>query len=110
MPCRSAVRIPESRSRNMAAIKGRNTRPEMVIRKFLHREGFRYRLHRKDLPGKPDLVLPRLGAVVLVHGCFWHHHGCRNSVWPKTRAGFWRAKILGNQRRDSRQEKALAAL
>ena len=84
----------------MAAIRGRDTKPELVVRRYLHRHGLRFRLHDKSLPGKPDLVFKRYNTVVFVHGCFWHHHGCKNSVWPKTRSGFWRSKIAGNIRRD----------
>ena len=93
----------------MAAIRSRDTTPELAVRKTLHAEGFRYRLHSKRLPGKPDIVLPRYRAVVFVHGCFWHHHGCANSVWPKTRREFWRTKIGGNIARDLRNAKALNA-
>jgi DNA mismatch endonuclease, patch repair protein len=91
----------------MAAIRAKDTKPEMVVRSALHRAGLRFRLHRRDLPGKPDIVLPRYGVVVMVHGCFWHHHGCANSQWPKTRADFWRKKILANVERDRRVSNAL---
>jgi len=86
----------------MAAIGPRHTKPEITVRRALHRAGLRFRLHRKDLPGKPDLVLRRYNAVVFVQGCFWHHHGCKNSVWPATRAAFWRDKITGTIHRDRR--------
>lgn len=86
----------------MAAIRGKDTKPEMLVRRAIHAAGFRYRLHRRDLPGSPDIVLTRLRTVVFVHGCFWHHHGCAKSVWPKTRAAFWRAKIEANIARDRR--------
>lgn len=102
--------IPESRRRNMAAIKGRNTSPELQVRRFVHALGFRFRLHQKALPSRPDIVLKRLATVILVHGCFWHHHGCANSVWPKTRAQFWRGKILENRRRDKMNECELVKL
>jgi DNA mismatch endonuclease (patch repair protein) len=102
--------VSESRRRNMAAIKPKNTKPEMAIRRFLHGRGFRYRLHRKSLPGRPDIVLKKLNTAIFVHGCFWHHHGCSNSVWPKTRAEFWRAKILGNRKRDRKHEHSLTKL
>lgn len=85
----------------MAAIRGTNTRPELVIRKALHGRGFRYRIHAKDIPGKPDLALPKYRAVILVHGCFWHGHGCSIFKWPKTRQEFWRDKIGGNCARDA---------
>jgi DNA mismatch endonuclease, patch repair protein len=94
----------------MAAIRSKNTTPEMTVRRFLHAAGLRYRLHRSDLPGRPDIVLPRYQAAVLVHGCFWHHHGCKNSVWPRTRSAFWRAKITGNIQRDRRNVRALRKL
>lgn len=86
---------PATRSRMMSGIRGKNTRPELLIRKALHARGFRYRLHC-DLPGKPDICLPKHRAVILVHGCFWHGHGCHLFKWPKTRPEFWRAKIDRN--------------
>lgn len=93
---------PETRSRMMSGIRGKNTRPEMTVRSFLHRNGFRFRLHGPDLPGKPDVVLPRWHVVVFVHGCFWHGHmGCRYFKLPKTRADFWKTKIDGNAQRDA---------
>ncbi|MFT8723262.1 MAG: DNA mismatch endonuclease Vsr [Acetobacter malorum] len=91
-----------TRSRNMAAIQGKNTRPELMIRKALHAEGFRFRLHRRDLPGKPDLVLPRFRAVIFVHGCFWHHHTCHLFKWPATRPEFWQQRIGRNVENDAR--------
>lgn len=94
----------------MAAIGPRNTKPEIAVRRALHRHGLRFSLHRKDLPGKPDIVLSRHRALVFVHGCFWHHHGCKNSVWPKIRAEFWRHKITGNIERDKRRREELKAL
>ena len=90
-----------TRSRNMAAIGGKNTKPELIVRKGLHAKGLRYRLHAKDLPGKPDLVFPRHDAVLFVHGCFWHKHSCPFFVWPKTRREFWENKILSNVSRDA---------
>ncbi|MBK8458751.1 MAG: DNA mismatch endonuclease Vsr [Phyllobacteriaceae bacterium] len=89
-----------TRSRMMAGIRGKNTRPEMIVRRALHKAGFRYRLHVKDLPGKPDIVLPKYRTVIFVHGCFWHGHGCRNFKWPKTREAWWREKIGRNVERD----------
>lgn len=86
----------------MAGIKGKNTRPEIAVRKALHAAGYRFRLHRKDLPGKPDIVLPKYRTVIFVHGCFWHGHMCKNFKWPKTRPEFWREKIEGNIERDKR--------
>jgi DNA mismatch endonuclease, patch repair protein len=91
----------------MSAIRGKNTKPEMRVRSFLHRAGLRFRLHRADLPGKPDIVLPGRSVAIFVHGCFWHWHGCKYSVWPKTRAEFWREKIMGNVQRDRRHVRAL---
>ncbi len=86
----------------MAAIKGKDTRPELMIRKALHRLGFRFRLHSKDLPGKPDLVLPKYKAVIFINGCFWHHHNCHLFKWPLTREEFWRTKINRNTENDAR--------
>ncbi|WP_250161492.1 very short patch repair endonuclease [Pseudosulfitobacter pseudonitzschiae] len=91
----------------MAGIKGKNTRPELIIRSALHRRGFRFRLHRKDLPGKPDLVFSGRGAVIFVHGCFWHGHDCHLFRWPKSREEFWRGKIGKNMERDRVQYKTL---
>jgi DNA mismatch endonuclease, patch repair protein len=96
-----------TRSRMMAGIKGKNTKPEIIVRKALHAAGFRFRLHDKKLPGKPDIVLPKYKAVVFVHGCFWHGHQCEKFRWPKSRPTFWRKKILGNKERDQHARKAL---
>lgn len=84
----------------MSGIRGKNTKPEIIVRQALHRAGLRFRLHRKDLPGKPDIVLPKYHAVIFVHGCFWHGHGCRYFKVPKTRTDFWLDKITANARRD----------
>jgi len=101
---------PERRSWNMSRIKGRNTGPEMRLRSLLHRAGFRFRLYAKDLPGKPDIVLPKYHVVIFVHGCFWHRHkGCRNATMPSTRAEFWRTKFDSNVNRDERNQAALRA-
>ncbi len=89
-----------TRSRMMSGIRGKNTWPEKLVRSLLHRHGFRFRLHVKDLPGKPDIVLPRFRAVVLVHGCFWHGHTCRLFRLPTTRADFWESKISRNRTND----------
>ncbi len=102
--------VPDARRRNMSAIRGKDTRPELLVRRYLHSQGFRYRLHVKDLPGKPDIVMRRMRTAIFVHGCFWHHHGCANSVWPKTRSAFWRKKILGNCSRDRERQRALARM
>jgi DNA mismatch endonuclease (patch repair protein) len=100
-----------TRSRMMAGIKGRDTKPERVVRSQLHRAGFRFRLHRRDLPGSPDIVLPRWNAVIFVHGCFWHRHpGCSKASTPRTRARFWNAKFAGNIERDRRNLLALRRL
>ncbi|MGQ0589137.1 MAG: very short patch repair endonuclease [Sphingosinicella sp.] len=99
----------EARSENMRRIRGRNTVPELAVRRLLHRRGYRFRLHRKDLPGKPDIVLPRFKTAIFVHGCFWHgHEGCRRSKLPETRAQFWAEKIGWNKQRDARAITALA--
>jgi DNA mismatch endonuclease, patch repair protein len=87
----------ETRSRMMSGIRGKNTRPEMLIRKLLHGRGFRYRLHVKTLPGKPDIVLPRYRAAILIHGCFWHGHDCHLFKWPSSNEIFWREKISRNK-------------
>lgn len=94
----------------MSGIRGKNTRPEIIVRQALHKAGFRFRLHRKDLPGKPDLVLPKYEAAIFVHGCFWHGHDCRYFKIPKTRTDFWMAKIASNSSRDQRDIEALHKL
>lgn len=98
-----------TRSRMMSGIRGRNTKPEIVIRSLLHRQGFRFRLHVRDLPGKPDIVLPRYRAVVFVNGCFWHGHNCPLFKLPGTRTEFWREKIGRNQANDQKAVDALLA-
>ncbi|GBD47054.1 very short patch repair endonuclease [Methylopila sp. Yamaguchi] len=101
---------PEARSAVMRAVKGRNTKPEMLVRRAAHALGYRFRLHRKDLPGSPDLVFPARRKVIFVHGCFWHGHDCaRGSRMPKTNAEYWRAKIDRNRARDVRALDDLAA-
>jgi DNA mismatch endonuclease (patch repair protein) len=91
----------EHRSWNMSRIRNRDTKPEKLVRSILHRKGYRFRLHRKDLPGKPDIVLPRYKKVILVHGCFWHRHtGCRYAYNPKSRQDFWQEKFKKTVRRD----------
>lgn len=97
----------ETRSRMMSGIRARNTKPEILVRRLLHAGGVRFRLHVNKLPGKPDIVLPKYKAVVLVHGCFWHGHDCRLFKWPATRPEFWRKKIEGNRAND---ENAVGAL
>lgn len=91
----------------MSGIRGKDTRPELLVRKALHARGFRYRLHKTGLPGRPDIVLPRFRAVALIHGCFWHGHDCPLFRLPGTRTDFWRGKITRNQERDSQVAVAL---
>ncbi len=99
----------EERSRMMSAVRGKNTQPEIYVRHALHMSGFRFRLHRPDLPGKPDLALPKYRTAVFVHGCFWHGHRCRRGKRPETRREFWDKKIDGNVERDRRTRTALRA-
>jgi DNA mismatch endonuclease, patch repair protein len=100
----------ERRSWNMSRIKGRNTGPELRLRSLLHRAGFRFRLHAKQLPGSPDVVLPKFRTAIFVHGCFWHRHpGCRNATMPSTRRKFWQEKFDGNVSRDACDQAALEA-
>lgn len=99
---------PEVRSRMMSGIRGKNTKPELTIRSALHRAGFRFRIHA-GLLGKPDLVFPKWHAVLFVHGCFWHGHGCSLFKWPNSRPEFWRTKISGNIARDERHVEQLLA-
>lgn len=102
---------PERRSRNMAAIKSRDTKPEVAIRRLLHAAGFRFRLHRKDLPGRPDIVLPRYKTVVFVNGCFWHQHPeCKLASNPSSRPEYWRAKLDRNVERDRHSYASLTNL
>lgn len=97
----SDVHTPEQRSFNMSRIRGRDTKPEMIVRSLVHGLGYRYRLHRKDLPGKPDLVFPKRRKIIFIHGCFWHMHHCPyGKVVPKTNADFWSNKRRGNKERD----------
>ncbi len=100
----------EQRSRTMRAVKDHDTKPEMVVRRRLHRMGYRYRLHRKDLPGKPDIVLVPRRKVIFIHGCFWHGHSCkRGSRLPRANAEYWKMKIAGNIKRHAKQLVELAA-
>jgi DNA mismatch endonuclease (patch repair protein) len=102
---------PERRSEIMSRVSGKNTRPEITVRRLLHGMGFRFRLHRRDLPGNPDIVLPRWRAVILVHGCYWHRHeGCPNTRIPKSRVDFWSAKFDENVRRDKVVREELTSL
>lgn len=106
----SDVLTVEQRRLNMSRIKGRDTKPELLIRRGLHARGFRYRLHERKLPGSPDLVFPRYRVAILIHGCFWHGHDCPMFHLPATRRDFWSAKIAANQARDTKTHKALLAL
>ena len=102
------VHTAEQRKRNMAAIRGKHTKPEMRVRPMLHSLGYRFRLHRKDLPGKPDIVLPKYRIAIFVNGCFWHCHKCKyGRVAPATRAEFWAAKRQSNVDRDKRKKSEL---
>lgn len=98
---------PETRSRMMSGIKGKNTKPELIVRKSLHARGFRYRLHVSNVPGKPDMVFPKWNAVIFVNGCFWHGHDCHLHKLPSTRTEFWKEKIDRNGTRDTRVRKLL---
>ena len=101
---------PATRSRMMSGIRGKNTKPELIVRKALHRAGLRFRLHAK-LPGKPDLVFPKYQAVVFVHGCFWHRHeGCRFATTPASNAAFWQEKFTSNMHRDAKVKQQLETL
>jgi DNA mismatch endonuclease Vsr len=102
------VHDKSTRSYNMSQIKGKNTKPEMIVRRFLHAQGFRYRLHDQRLPGKPDLVLPKYKTAIFIHGCYWHkHEGCRYFVVPKTRTEWWMNKINRNVINDLKAADAL---
>jgi DNA mismatch endonuclease (patch repair protein) len=105
------VHTPEIRSYNMSRIRGKDTKPEAILRKALFSKGFRYRKNDKRLPGKPDLVLPKYRTVIFVNGCFWHKHdGCRYFKWPTNNADFWKAKIEGNVERDKKTYEELERL
>jgi DNA mismatch endonuclease, patch repair protein len=101
---------PERRSWLMSRVKGRNTTPELIVRRMLFALGYRYRLHRKDLPGKPDIVFGPRKKAIFVHGCFWHGHNCRKGRLPKSNATFWRLKIDTNKKRDRKRLRQLNAL
>ncbi|MGZ3797826.1 MAG: very short patch repair endonuclease [Pseudobdellovibrionaceae bacterium] len=101
----------EARSRIMRAVKSRNTKPEMIVRRMIHAMGKRYRLHRDDLPGKPDLTFSHLRKIIFVHGCFWHGHDCKHGVrQPKTNANYWKQKISRNKERDATVQEALQSM
>ncbi len=101
----------EQRSWNMSRIRNRDTKPELIVRSLLHKKGYRFRVHRKDLPGRPDIVLSRLKKIIFVHGCFWHRHdGCRYAYTPKSRVDFWQDKFKQNIKRDKKVQDALVQL
>lgn len=104
------VHTKQQRSYNMSRIKGKDTKPEEILRKLLWKHGYRYRLHYKKLPGKPDIVFPSRKMVIFVNGCFWHKHECKYFKWPKTNTDFWEKKITGNVTRDNKNYKALVSL
>ncbi len=105
------VLTPDQRSYCMSRIRGKDTKPELVVRRLLHAMGYRYRLHDRRLPGSPDLVFPKYRKVVFVHGCFWHRHRCRfGRVMPSTRKDFWVEKLEKNRQRDTRNRRALRQL
>lgn len=101
---------PETRSKNMQAVKSKNTKPELAVRKALFSLGYRFRLHRRDLPGSPDIVFPGKRKVVFVHGCFWHGHNCKRGGAPKSREEFWNNKLERNRARDKRNREELAQM
>lgn len=98
---------PDRRSALMARIRGTHTVPEVTVRRLIHRLGYRFRLHRRDLPGSPDIVFPARKKAIFVHGCFWHGHGCKWGKLPKTKLDYWAPKITANRHRDSRKAKEL---
>lgn len=99
---------PEKRSAIMSLVRSKNTKPELLVRSLLHRMGYRFRLHRKDLPGSPDMVLPKYRTAIFVHGCFWHQHpGCKKATLPNQNAEFWREKFERNVRRDENAQRRL---
>lgn len=102
---------PSERSKRMSLVRGKDTKPEMLVRRIVHGMGFRYRLHARNLPGSPDLVFRGRRKVIFVHGCFWHRHGtCENTRWPKSRLSFWRPKLEQNHRRDETNKRRLRRL
>ena len=104
---------PKERSERMGRVRGRDSKPEMLVRRLVHRMGYRFRLHRKDLPGTPDLLFPRLRKAIFVHGCFWHRHpdtACKLARMPKSRLDFWAPKLQGNRERDLRSQEELTRL
>ena len=104
------VLTPEQRHYNMSKIHSKDTKPEIIVRKWLWCQGYRYRLHRKDLPGKPDIVLPKYNGIIFIHGCFWHRHNCKYASDPKTNIEFWDKKLNDNVQRDKKNIKELKNL
>ena len=104
------VLTPEQRHYNMSQIHSKDTKPELIVRKWLWSNGYRYRLHRKDLPGKPDIVFPKYKAVIFIHGCFWHKHNCKYGSTPKTNKNFWKIKLNSNVERDKRNIRKIKKL
>lgn len=102
------ILTPRERSQLMSRIRGVDTKPELFVRRALHALGYRFRVHMRELPGRPDLVFTRRQAVVFVHGCFWHRHGCKKTYVPKSRQEFWQTKFSTNVKRDKRDQKLLA--
>lgn len=101
----------EHRSWNMSRIRGKNTKPEIIVRSLLHKMGYRFRINRRDLPGKPDIVLPKYKTVIFVHGCFWHmHKNCSDATIPKTRTDWWREKLESNVKRDRKNIRKIKLL
>ncbi len=102
---------PKQRSYNMSQVKSKNTSPEKIVRSILHNMGYRFRLHKKDLPGKPDIVLTKYKTVIEIQGCFWHRHkGCKNATTPRTNVEFWNSKFESNVERDKKNQKKLKEL
>jgi len=100
---------PTERSRRMSLIRSKDTKPELVVRKAVWAAGYRYRLHRKGLPGRPDLIFPALRTVIFIHGCYWHAHSCQKGRIPGQNSGFWQAKFTSNKARDTRNARRLRA-
>ena len=103
------TRTPEQRSRIMRSVGTKDTGPEIIVRRLLHSEGYRFSLHRRDLPGSPDVVLPKHSKIIFVHGCFWHGHSCRRGARPKVNLGFWEQKLARNVARDRKVNQTLRA-
>ena len=104
------TRTPEQRRRIMQSVKSKNTGPELIVRRLLHGMGYRYRLHRKDLPGRPDIALISRRKAIFVHGCFWHGHGCPKGRLPKSRLEYWKKKLDENKKRDRTKQEQLRSL